>query len=96
MSIDGVDSSYEYVRHGVPQGSVLGPLLFLVYMNDLNQCIRNSTTRHFADDTNIIHTIRKKNKNPFRKLNCDLKAITHWLLANKISLNKTKTEFFLG
>ena len=94
VTIDATDSSYEYVRHGVPQGSVLGPLLFLIYINDLNQCIKNSTTRHFADATNILHIIRNKqrNRNPFRKLNNDLRALTHWLLANKISLNKTKTE----
>ena len=94
VSIDDIDSSFQTSHHGVPQGSVLGPLLFLIYINDLNQCIRNSTTRHFADDTNIIHKIQNKqrNRNPFRKLNSDLRSLTHWLLANKISLNKTKTE----
>ena len=53
VSINGVKSKTKPILHGVPQGSVLGPLLFLVYINDLNTCIHISTTRHFADDTNL-------------------------------------------
>ena len=95
ISISGHASSNRYVHHGVPQGSVLGPLLFLVYINDLHSCIKHSTIRHFADDTNMLYeTDRKKhrNRNPVRNLNKDLKSLNHWLLANKISLNATKTE----
>ena len=67
VSINGSVSQTRYVEHGVPQGSVLGPLLFLVYINNLNNCIRFSTTRHFADDTNLLHTInlsKTRNCNP--------------------------------
>ena len=95
MSIGDVKSDIKQISHGVPQGSVLGPLLFLVYINDLNKCIHFSTTRHFADDTNLLYTIdysKSRNRNPTRKLNTDLKALNQWLLANKISLNATKTE----
>ena len=55
---------------------------------------KHSTTRHFADDTNLLHIIQKKNRNRnvSRKINTDLKFLNHWLLANKISLNSTKTE----
>ena len=83
------------VANDVPQGSVLGPLLFLIYINDLHKCIHFSTTRHFADDTNLLYAIalsKIRNRNPTRKLNIDLKSLNHWLLANKISLNTTKTE----
>ena len=61
----------------------------------MNKCIRFSTTRHFADDTNLLYIIdqfKSRNRNPTRKLNIDLKSLNHWLLANKISLNATKTE----
>ena len=97
VSINGVDSTLESIEHGVPQGSVLGPLLFLIYINDLHECIHNSTVRHFADDTNLLYIIKKKerNRNVYRKLNTDLKALKNWLLANKISLNATKTEVIM-
>ena len=55
VSINGVESELTELKHGVPQGSVLGPLLFLIYINDLNTCISNSKVYHFADDTNLLH-----------------------------------------
>ena len=52
-----MESETKPITHGVPQGSVPGPLLFLIYMNDLNACILFSTIRHFADDTNLLHIV---------------------------------------
>jgi len=98
VSIQGHISNHEIIQHGVPQGSVLGPLLFLVYINDLHTCIKHSTTRHFADDTNLLFSTDSKkprNRNIVRNLNKDLKSLNHWLLANKISLNSTKTELVI-
>jgi len=95
VTINGYSSETRQIDHGVPQGSVLGPLLFLIYINDLHTCIRHSTVRHFADDTNLLYTTNKnkpRNRNIARNLNYDLKCLNHWLLANKISLNATKTE----
>ena len=86
VSINGHCSKLEYVQHGVPQGSILGPLLFLVYINDLHAFIHHSTVRHFADDTNLLYSTDKtkpRNKNVVRNLNKDLKALHHWLLAKK-------------
>ena len=65
ISINGFNSDYKTVKYGVPQGSVLGPLLFLIFINDLNIAIKNSETFHFADDTcllNIKDSIKKINK----------------------------------
>ena len=92
VSIDNANSDHASIKHGVPQGSVLGPLLFLIYINDLHTCIKHSTTRHFADDTNLIHILNKSFPNRVKKINRDLRCLNHWLLANKISLNSTKTE----
>ena len=54
VSINGINSKKLPMKYGVPQGSVLGPLLFLVYINDLNKAIIHSITHHFADDTNLL------------------------------------------
>ena len=53
VSLDGNVSDYKKIVCGVPQGSILGPLLFLVYLNDLHNAIKNCTTFHFADDTEL-------------------------------------------
>ena len=55
VSINGHDSNLVSLLYGVPQGSVLGPLLFLIYINDLNQAIKFCKVHHFADDTNLLH-----------------------------------------
>ena len=51
VSINGFNSDYKTVKYGVSQDSVIGPLLFLIFINDLNIAIKNSETFHFADDT---------------------------------------------
>ena len=85
VSINGYESSLAVINCGVPQGSVLGPLLFLLYINDLNQAIKFCKVHHFADDTNLLchsNSIKKLNK----LVNADLKHLVNWLNANKISL----------
>ena len=91
VSILGFDSDKKSIIHGVPQGSVLGPLLFLLYINDLHNAIKHSSTYLFADDTHLLQ-INRNLKRLQRNTNADLKYLYLWLLANKISLNKTKTE----
>ena len=94
VSINGYDSGLAAINCGVPQGSVLGPLLFLLYINDLNQAIKFCKVHHFADDTNLLclgNSIKKLNK----LVNADLKHLVNWLNANKISLNVKKTEMVI-
>ena len=94
VSINGFDSGLTSINCGVPQGSVLGPLLFLLYINDLNQAIKFCKVHHFADDTNILYlsnSIKKLNK----LVNTDLKHLVNWLNANIISLNIKKTEIVI-
>jgi hypothetical protein len=94
VSILGSDSNIRLILHGVPQGSVLGPLLFLIYINDLNKSIHYSNVYHFADDTNLLY-IHSSPKTIQNKINKDLKGLYTWLLANKISLNVAKTELII-
>ena len=86
VSINGYDSNLANVKAGVPQGSVLGSLLFLIYINDLNQALK---VHHFIDD--ISKSVYRLNK----YVNFDLKNLTYWLNANRISLNLEKTELVI-
>ena len=89
--INGYESGLAAINCGVPQGSVLGPLLFLLYINDLNQAKKFCKVHHFVDDTNLLclsNSIKKLSK----LVNADLKHLLNWLNANKISLNVKKTE----
>ena len=94
VSIYGFNSPLKSIKYGVPQGSVLGPLLFLIYINDLHMSINHSTVHHFADDTNLLH-INKSLKNMGSKINSDLKRLVDWLNGNRLSLNVSKTEFII-
>ena len=90
--INGYKSGLAATNCGVPQGSVLGPLLFLLYINDLKQAIKFYKVQHVADDdTNLLclsNSIEKLNK----QVSADLKHLVNWLNANKISLSVKKTE----
>ena len=82
------------ISYGVPQGSVGGTLLFLIYINDLNEAISHSLIHHFADNTNILFS-NKSLKKIHKYINHDLTQIAQWLKANRISLRSNKTEIIL-
>ena len=94
--VNDVLSTAKHLECGVPQGSILGPLLFLIYINDLPNCIQYSTPRMYADDTSLT-TVGSSLNGIAQQLNLDLENIRIWLIANKLSLNVTKTEqMFVG
>ena len=94
VSINGYNSKHLSISLGLPQGSVLGPLLFLIYINDLKNVTKHCKVHHFAHDINLLHI-----NDSITKLNnaakFDLKSLTNWLNVNKVSLNVSKTELIL-
>ena len=91
VSINGIDSGVKDVTCGVPQGSSLGPLLFLIYINDFRACLSETGCGHFADDTFIVFS-SKTPKTIETIVNFELKSVVTWLRLNKLSLNASKTE----
>ncbi|CAB4010237.1 RNA-directed DNA polymerase from mobile element jockey-like, partial [Paramuricea clavata] len=92
--VNGTISSERLIKCGVPQGSILGPLFFLLYINDLPQCLSKTKPRLFADDTNLTAAGESIN-DVEAAMNSDLENFRKWLIANKLSLNVAKTEFIL-
>ena len=92
--INGFVSSEKPIRCGVPQGSILGPLLFLLYINDLPECLNITRPRLFADDTNLTAS-GDSMTDVQSAVNSDLENLRKWLVANRLSLNVAKTEFML-
>lgn len=82
------------VTCGVPQGSILGPLLFLLYINDLNTITKLLTFIMFADDTNIFISGHNM-ENLTLAVNNEMKAVSDWFSANLLSLNIKKTNYIL-
>jgi hypothetical protein len=89
LLINGHSSNIRFLPCGVPQGTILGPLLFLLYINDLPNCLIHSRARMFADDTNLTYAsndIYDINHN----FNEDVANVSEWSSANRLTLTKLK------
>ena len=91
----GCSSTWLPVRSGVPQGSILGPLLFLLYMNDISDVPLTPGTKLFlfADDILLFKPI--KSDSDFCDFQKDIDAISNWTVANHLTLNANKTKVML-
>jgi hypothetical protein len=93
VEVSGTMSSAASITCGVPQGSILGPLLFLIYVNDMSAVVKSKLLL-YADDSAIL--VSGKNKQDIEKILSDeLNAVSQWLICNKLSLHLGKTESIL-
>ena len=89
--VNGKTSEIQDIQCGVPQGSCLGPLLFLIYINDLPFALRRTKVTMYADDTSISYS-SKSVSDLCNAINSDLQNLSSWLQGNKLSLNVAKTQ----
>ena len=92
--ICNIQSEFGYVKHDVPQGSILGPLLFLLYINDIVLSSSICKFTLFADDTSLFYSNNNKAEGA-KILNAKLSKIAEWLAANKLSLNVSKSKLLI-
>ena len=90
MILRGTRSNWSSVTSGTPQGTILGPLLFLIYINDITNCV-SSTVKLYADDTKICRQIVDPNKDP-QLLQMDLSNLMEWARKWRLRFNADKCE----
>ena len=93
VKVGGQESSNKEIRAGVPQGSVLGPLLFLVYINDMCEGL-HSDAHQFADDTTLVHSFSNPS-NAVELINNDLCTLSNWADKWRVTFNPLKTSYLL-
>ena len=94
VEVGGSVSGSLPISIGVPQGSTLGPLFFILYINDMKNTLSNMSILHFADDS-TLHTNFPKGSNVSLVVNTELDEINKWLDANKLCLNIEKTKYMI-
>jgi len=97
VAIKETQSSMLPIKCGVPQGSILGPLLFLIYIDDIQSSSKFLKFVHFADDTNVFLSSPNLIYRLVQSINSELALLSDWFKANKLSLNVAKTNYlFFG
>ena len=92
--VNGILYKSHSISYGIPQGSIIGLLLVLIYINDLPNCLNEGLPRTYADDTNI--STKSNNISDLEKLiNSELASLKIWPEANGLSLNTTKTKLII-
>ena len=81
------------IIYGIPHGSVLGPLLFLLFINDLHKAMMHWSLHDFTDDTNLL--LEKPLKKSNKYINHDLKHLCQWIMSNRLSVNGGKTKIII-
>jgi len=94
VNIAGCTSRPRSVMCGVPQGSILGPILFLIYINDINKSTNAFNFRLYADDTNLFKFLKTNNIN-LNAINIDLIKVHEWCKANKLTISIEKTNYMI-
>ena len=92
--VNGIKSNSKNSVCGIPQGSILGPLLFIMYINDLPLCTSQINVSMYADDT-ALYAMSRDIDELIDIMNKELVKVRDWLIRNKLSLNVSKTEFML-
>ena len=93
-SVNGQQSGARLVTCGIPKGSCLGPLLFIIYLNDFEKCLEFSRASMYADDTHV--TLTSNNVDDLiTNAHRELRNISEWMRVNKLSANPKKTEYMI-
>ena len=93
-SLNGHKSSLLQVIFGIPQGSCLGPLLFILYLSDIESCLKFSKANLYADDIEVSFS----SSNPsdvMQNFQAELRSISEWMRMNKLSIRPEKTVFMV-
>jgi len=95
VSFNGSLSSHQLVKTGVPQGSNLGPLLFILYINDIQKLCHSCDAILYADDCNLLFRFQRNDADIVQRINATLSRFSDWFSCNHLALNATKTSYMV-